>query len=81
MSARKLNDSESVTPGEISGPEILARLQDPSLTILNVLPLKLFEEGHIPGSFHLPVSEIKPRAISVLPDKRREIAVYCGGGH
>lgn len=71
-------DSASAQPiPEISREEVLARLRDPSLVTLNVLPREAFAAEHIPGSVNLPVSEINERAREVLPDKSREIAVYC----
>ena len=64
---------------EVSREEIRARLKDPSLALVNVLPPETFEAAHIPGSLNLPVSWIDQRALDVLPDKSREIVVYCGG--
>ena len=63
----------------ISREEILARLQDPALWLVNVMPKKTFEAGHIPRSINLPVAEIEECARQVLPDMTREIAVYCAG--
>jgi rhodanese-related sulfurtransferase len=64
---------------EISREELAARLGDPSLAIVNVLPREAFEEARIPGSRSLPLADIPARAREVLPDERQEIAVYCGG--
>ena len=49
---------ESATPTESSAPEIsreeiLRRLHDPTLVVLNVLPAEAFSTGHIPGSINL----------------------------
>ena len=62
---------------QISREELLARLHDPTLTIVNVLPRAAWAEQRIPGSLSLPLSEIPERANFVLPDKRADIAVYC----
>lgn len=62
---------------EISRDEIHARLGDPSLALVNVLPREAFAAGHIPGSMSLPVAEIPQRALEVLPSRSQEIAVYC----
>lgn len=56
---------------------MVARLHDPSLTIVNVLPLEAWRAQRIPGSLSLPVAEIGTRASTVLPDKNADIAVYC----
>ena len=63
----------------IAREEILARLQDPALLLVNVMPKETFEAGHIPRSINLPVAEIEKCAHEVLPDMTREIAVYCAG--
>jgi rhodanese-related sulfurtransferase len=56
-----------------------ARRSDPSLTILDVLSREVYAAGHIPGAINLAVSEIQSRASELLPDRNREIIVYCGG--
>ncbi len=63
---------------EISREEILRRLHDPMLKVVNVLPAVAFAEQRIAGSVNLPVAEIPARARAVLPDLEQEIAVYCG---
>ena len=64
---------------EISREELLRRLHDPDLVIVDVLPAVAFAEKHIAGAINLPVAEIRARAPAVLPDPRRSIALYCGG--
>lgn len=64
---------------EISREEIRARLQDPALLLVDVMPNATYETGHLPGSINLPVEEIDTKARAVLPDPTREIAVYCAG--
>ena len=63
----------------ISREEFLARLCDPALVLVNVMPKEAFEASHIPRSINLPVAEIEKCARQVLPDIAREIAVYCSG--
>ena len=62
---------------QISRGEMIARLHDPSLTIVNVLAREAWKAQRIPGSLSLPVAEIASRAAIVLPDKNADIAVYC----
>ena len=64
---------------EISREEIQQRLHDPSLTLVDVLPVVSYAEGHLPGALSLPVEEVSARASQVLPDRDAEIALYCGG--
>jgi rhodanese-related sulfurtransferase len=61
----------------ISRDELVARLRDPSLTIVNVLAREAWKAQRIPGSLSLPVAEIGARAGIVLSDKHADIAVYC----
>ena len=68
-------DADSIP--EITRQEILRRLRDRSLTLVNVLPREAFLSGRIPGSLSLPVAEIPSRARQVLPDPSQEMAVYC----
>jgi rhodanese-related sulfurtransferase len=64
---------------EISREELLYRLHDPDLVIVDVLPAAAYAERHIAGALNLPVAEIRERARAVLPDPARAVAVYCGG--
>ncbi len=62
---------------QISREELAARLHDPSLTIVNVLPAQAWTAQRIPGSLSLPEAEIATRAAGLLPDRNADIAVYC----
>jgi rhodanese-related sulfurtransferase len=68
--------TEAVVP-QISRDEMVARLDDPSLTIVNVLPRESWRTKRIRGSLSLPLAELRDRASAVLPDKEADIAVYC----
>jgi rhodanese-related sulfurtransferase len=68
--------SEPSVP-QISREELVARLFDPKLTIVNALPQAAWEETRIPRSLSLPVADIPTHAALVLPDKDADIAVYC----
>jgi rhodanese-related sulfurtransferase len=63
----------------IAREEILARLQDPALLLVNVMPRETFEAGHIPRSINLPVAEVESKARRFFPDSDREIVIYCAG--
>jgi rhodanese-related sulfurtransferase len=63
----------------ISRDEILARLKDRALVIVNVMPRETYEEGHIPGSINLPVAEIEANARQLISNSSQEIAIYCAG--
>ena len=69
----------SVHDPQISRSELIARLRDPRLTIVNVMPKSTFDDGHIPESINLPLAEIDGSARTVMPDLAQEIAIYCAG--
>lgn len=48
--------------------------------ILDVREQDEFDEGHIPGAFLLPYTEIENQAETMLPDKDKQILVYCRSG-
>ena len=62
---------------QISREELVARLHDPSLTIVNVLAHDAWRSQRIRGSISLPVADIADRAAVVLPDREADIVVYC----
>jgi len=64
---------------EISREELLARLDDSALQIVDVLPQVAYDEAHIVRALSLPFAEIDARARMVLPDLTADVAVYCGG--
>jgi rhodanese-related sulfurtransferase len=66
-------------PSTISREEILARLEDRALVIVNVMPRETFIECHIPGSINLPVAEIEAKARQLISNSSRETAIYCAG--
>ncbi len=59
--------------------EILARLQDRALALVNVMPADSFKAGHIPGSINLPITDIELKAPRLLSNMAQEIAIYCAG--
>jgi len=62
---------------EISRQEVYRRLQDKSLTVVDVLPRAAYLGGHIPRAINLPLAEVSSRAQEVLPRRDAEMAVYC----
>jgi rhodanese-related sulfurtransferase len=77
MTPEAASVSMPVALGEISREELVRRLQDPALTIVDALPPESYEAAHIPGAINLPVLEIEERAAALLPDRAAEIVVYC----
>jgi len=48
--------------------------------ILDVREQDEFDAGHIPGAILLPYTEIESKAGEMLPDKDKQILVYCRSG-
>ena len=61
----------------VGGKELLRRVKNGEVTILDVRPVEEYRAGHIPGAISIPVNELKNR-LEELP-KKREIVVYCRG--
>lgn len=61
----------------ISRQELLSRMRDDTVTLLDVRPADEFALGHLPGAINIPVAELE-RRLAELP-KGREIVAYCRG--
>ena len=61
----------------VSRHELLARLKDGTVTVLDVRPEDEFALGHVPGALNIPLKQIEGR-LAELP-RRREIVAYCRG--
>lgn len=48
--------------------------------IVDVRSPQEYEEGHLEGAILLPEYDIKKKAREVLPDKNKEIVLYCSSG-
>lgn len=62
---------KQVTPRELGALK--------GITLLDVREDKEYRSGHIPGSIHIPLSEVGNRAKKLRKD--REIVVYCQSGN
>jgi len=61
----------------VSREELLGRLQDESVTLLDVRPEDEFALGHLPGALNLPFDELERRLAEIPRDQ--EIIAYCRG--
>jgi rhodanese-related sulfurtransferase len=61
----------------VQSDELLRRVRDGEVTVLDVRPAEEYRAGHIPGALSVPVSELKKR-LAELP-KGREVVAYCRG--
>jgi rhodanese-related sulfurtransferase/DNA-binding transcriptional ArsR family regulator len=61
----------------VSRKELLRRLKDGQVTVLDVRPEDEFAAGHLPRAVNIPLREL-PRRLRDLP-KNREVVAYCRG--
>ena len=47
------------------------------ITLVEALPDRYYQAGHLPGAINIPHDEIREKAAQLLPDKNALIAVYC----
>ena len=50
------------------------------IVILDVREQEEYDAGHIPGAVLLPYTEFEAKAEEILPDKDKQILVYCRSG-
>jgi rhodanese-related sulfurtransferase len=61
----------------VDAPELMERLSDGSVVVLDVRPGEEYQAGHIPGALSVPVDALEA-ALQTLP-KDRELVAYCRG--
>lgn len=70
-----LHRRDSLEP--IIAEELLQRLQEASVTLLDVRPADEFAQGHLPGAINIPLAELESRLQDLPAD--REVVAYCRG--
>lgn len=68
------------TPGTlepIGHSELLERVREGSVTVLDVRPIEEYRAGHIPGAVSMPPEELE-RRLEELP-RDQEVIAYCRG--
>jgi rhodanese-related sulfurtransferase/DNA-binding transcriptional ArsR family regulator len=61
----------------VARAELMSRLRDGVVTVLDVRPQDEFALGHLPGAINVPLAELE-RRLSML-DPGQEIVAYCRG--
>ena len=62
----------------VTREELQARIAaNRALVLLEALPAKYYDEGHLPGAKHFPHDRARALAPAVAPDPAAEIVVYC----
>ena len=61
----------------IDREELVGRVRDGTVTVLDVRPAEEYRAGHIPGALSVPLAELE-RHLSELP-RERDVVAYCRG--
>jgi molybdopterin/thiamine biosynthesis adenylyltransferase/rhodanese-related sulfurtransferase len=66
---------------QVSSPEVHDRVGSGDLPVLlYVREQDEWQEGHLPGAVHIPRGNLESRIEALVPDKEREIVIYCASG-
>lgn len=61
----------------ISRKDLMTRIQEGTVTVIDVRPPEEYNSGHVPGAVNIPLKELV-RRLSDLPEGR-EVVAYCRG--
>jgi rhodanese-related sulfurtransferase len=63
--------------------ELLERVRDGLVTVLDVRPPEEYAAGHVPGAVNIPLQELEQRLAELgnQEGENREIVAYCRGPH
>lgn len=63
----------------VPATELLERLKDGLVTVLDVRPPEEYEAGHVPGAINIPLSELEMHLTEL--DTTHDVVAYCRGPH
>lgn len=59
--------------------ELIKRVEEGTVTVIDVRPPEEYAAGHLPGAINMPLSELEQRLDEL--DPTREVVAYCRGPH
>ena len=59
--------------------DVRSALTDPRTLVLEVLPRKYYDHGHLPGARQTTNAELEANAAQIVPDRTTPVIVYCSG--
>jgi rhodanese-related sulfurtransferase/DNA-binding transcriptional ArsR family regulator len=68
---------ERGAPEAVDADELVRRVQNGEVTLLDVRPIEEYRAGHVPGAISIPIAELKVR-LRELPNDR-DVVAYCRG--
>ena len=69
------DDRDGMEP--VTREELMQRMRDGLVTVIDVRPADEFALGHVPGAINIPLAELESRLAEF--DRDREIVAYCRG--
>ncbi len=63
----------------ITRQEVKEALANGSVTLVEALPVKYYDEGHLPEAVQMNYDEVDVKALELLPDRDAFIVAYCAG--
>ena len=75
MTRRFLEARQGLQP--VDREQLLAKVRDGAVTVLDVRPPEEYRAGHLPGALSVPLKELERRLADLPHD--REIVAYCRG--
>lgn len=70
-----LDTKDNIEP--VSAEDLLMRVRNGEVTVLDVRPREEFASGHLPGAINVPLSELEARLSEFNPDQI--VVAYCRG--
>ena len=70
-----LDTKDNLEP--VSAEDLLTRVRNGEVTVLDVRPREEFASGHLPGAINIPLSELEARLGEFSPDQI--VVAYCRG--
>jgi len=67
--------------GTISTRDLIAKLDQKRIIVVETLAPESYREAHIPGAVNIPPEQVKELAPQVVPNKNAEIITYCANPH
>ncbi len=63
----------------VPATELLDRVRNDLVTVLDVRPPEEYQSGHVPGAINIPLSELEKHLDEL--DAEQEVVAYCRGPH
>ena len=66
-----------MTDMSVSTQAMREYVNDPTVTVLDVLAPSAYATAHLPGAINIPFADLRERATAELRNRAQPIVVYC----